>query len=109
MNLLEINEEAKRLNKNIENGKDEIRKQEYFKNDLITLITAIINGDEEVSIRSKTTYEMLKLKSVKKKRCSDIEAYFMNEPIEIARYDVKLTKTNIEKIQNYINDVGFHY
>lgn len=109
MNLLKINEDVKRLNKTIEKEKEYIRNQESFKKDLLILVSGIASGDEKVSISNDLTYKTLGLKNVKKNKYSGIHAYCMGDVIWSARYEVVLTKSNIRKIDNYIDNNGFIY
>lgn len=108
INLLNINAEITKINKMHEDAEKELKRQKGFKDDLLRLIKAIIEGKDKANISNKETYEILNLKSVEKNKYYTIEAYFGDNEIPLARYSVKLTKTNIKKVEDYFNDRGFY-
>lgn len=79
-------------NKQIENQEKELKKEK----ELMELITYIIQGKETFLTNSK---ELLEEIGLKYKKAKD----FIYVPFMRGQYEVKLDKTNIKKVQNYID------
>lgn len=90
IDLLEINKETKKTKQNIE-----------IKEALFEAITDIVKGEETHTTKSEQLIIALNIKKVEKQKvCNPFS--FESE----CRYTFNLNRTNIKKIQKYIDEEG---
>jgi len=95
VDLLEINENSRIKNEQL----NENFKAQEFKNELYELIAAIMKGDKDFATNSKLLITKLNIKA----NHTDIHnLMFMG----LKEYSFKLNKTNIKKVQKYIDKEG---
>lgn len=104
MNLLEMYENSKKEDKKFEEEKS----NHEFKKELRRLISAIIQGEESFQTNNDKLIENLDIrvgkKNNKEKNCSNIVTiYSYSWGYGFNKYSFKLNKTNIQKVQNYID------
>lgn len=105
IDLLKINQDVKDLCKKQSESQKELKRQENFRKDLISIVQAIVAGEETTRVH-ELVYETLgikgrKIKYFKEFTCGGLYPFYEN------MYEIKLTKKNIEKVIAYINVNGF--
>lgn len=107
IDLLKINEEVKEISKKQQETLDEVKRQESFRKDLIAIVQSIVAGDERVIVYGDDTCDTLDIKGKKLKIDGGYVCNY-SRYVQGFAYEIKLTKSNIKKITNYINNTGFY-